>query len=196
MLFRSIPEDEILNYSKEKMPFVIIMGTRGKNQKEIDLLGSVTAEVIDRNRTMVFAIPEDTPFNSFSAVKHVGFITNFDQRDLIAFDTFFNNWNIFKFSVSLIYLADQKNIDDAKSKIKLDGIKEYFTKHYPNLDIQYDIVAYDDTLLSFDDYISKNKIDVITIVSYKRNIFARLFNPSIARKMIFHTDTPLLVING
>ncbi len=196
VLREGIPEDEILNYSKEKMPFVIIMGTRGKNQKEIDLLGSVTAEVIDRNRTMVFAIPEDTPFNSFSAVKHVGFITNFDQRDLIAFDTFFNNWNIFKFSVSLIYLADQKNIDDAKSKIKLDGIKEYFTKHYPNLDIQYDIVAYDDTLLSFDDYISKNKIDVITIVSYKRNIFARLFNPSIARKMIFHTDTPLLVING
>jgi len=26
-------------------------------------------------------------------------------------------------------------------------------------------------------------------------MFARLFNPSIAMKMIFHTDTPLLVIS-
>mgnify|MGYP002091299224 CR=1 FL=1 len=41
-----------------------------------------------------------------------------------------------------------------------------------------------------------NQIDIITLTSYKRNIFARLFNPSIARKMIFHSDTPLLVING
>lgn len=37
----------------------------------------------------------------------------------------------------------------------------------------------------------KNQKDI----AYKRNIFARLFNPSIARKMIFHSDTPLLVIN-
>ena len=45
-------------------------------------------------------------------------------------------------------------------------------------------------------YIKDNQIDIITLTSYKRNIFARLFNPSIARKMIFHSDTPLLVING
>ena len=46
-----------------------------------------------------------------------------------------------------------------------------------------------------DQYIKDNQIDIITLTSYKRNIFARLFNPSIARKMIFHSDTPLLVIN-
>lgn len=37
---------------------------------------------------------------------------------------------------------------------------------------------------------------IITLTSYKRNIFSRLFNPGIARKMIFHSDTPLLVIYG
>ena len=44
--------------------------------------------------------------------------------------------------------------------------------------------------------IKDNQIDIIALTSYKRNIFARLFNPSIARKMIFHSDTPLLVMNG
>ena len=57
------------------------MGTRGKNQKDIDLIGSVTAEVIDRSRTAVLAIPENTPFKQFSEVKRIAFITNFDQRD-------------------------------------------------------------------------------------------------------------------
>ena len=43
-----IPEEEILRYSKKEKPLVIVMGTRGESQKDIDLIGSVTAEVIDR----------------------------------------------------------------------------------------------------------------------------------------------------
>lgn len=45
------------------------MGTRGKNQKDIDLIGSVTAEIIERSHTTVLAIPENTPFNRFNEVK-------------------------------------------------------------------------------------------------------------------------------
>jgi len=96
----------------------------------------------------------------------------------------------------LIYLADAKEVKDTWNEIKLAGIKEYFQKQYPELEIHYDVVKNDDFLKSFDEYIKTNKIDIITLTSYKRNIFARLFNPSIARKMIFHSDTPLLVING
>ena len=196
ILREGIPEEEILRYSKEQRPRIIIMGTRGKNQKDADLIGSVTAEVIDRSRTAVLAIPENTPFKEFGSVRKVAFITNFDQRDLIAFDAFINAWKPFSFIVSLIYLADAKDSKDTWNEIKLAGIKEYFLKQYTELEIQYDVVKNDDFLKSFDEYIKTNQIDIITLTSYKRNIFARLFNPSIARKMIFHSDTPLLVING
>ena len=125
ILREGIPEEEILRYAKEQRPMVIIMGTRGKNQKDIDLIGSVTAEVIDRSRTAVLAIPENTPFKQFSEVKRIAFITNFDQRDLIAFEAFFNTWKSFHFSVSLIHLTDSK---DTWNEIKLAGIKEYFHK--------------------------------------------------------------------
>lgn len=196
VLREGIPEEEILRYSKEQHPRIIIMGTRGKNQKDIDLIGSVTAEVIERSRTAVLAIPENTPFQQFSEVRRVAFLTNFDQRDLIAFDSFISSWKPFHFSVSLIHLADAKDAKDTWNEIKLAGIKEYFNKQYPELEIQYKVVMNDDFLKSFDQYIEANQIDIITLTSYKRNIFARLFNPGIARKMIFHSDTPLLVING
>ena len=196
VLREGIPEEEILRYSKEQQPIITIMGTRGRSQKDVDLLGSVTAEVIERSRIPVLAIPENTPFNSFDSVKRIGFITNFNQRDLIAFDTFITAWNSFKFSITLLYLADPKTVTDAWNKIKLAGIKDYFQNQYPTLDIKYDIVLNDDLLENLDKYINESKIDVITIISYKRNIFARLFNPSIAKKVIFHSDTPLLVING
>lgn len=76
------------------------------------------------------------------------------------------------------------------------GFKEYFQKQYPQLEIYYDVVKNDNLLSSLDSYIKSNHIDIITLTSYKRNIFSRLFNPGIARKMIFHSDTPLLVIYG
>lgn len=193
ILREGIPEEEILRYAKEQRPKVIIMGTRGKSQKDIDLIGSVTAEIIDRSRTAVLAIPENTPFKEFNEVKRIAFLTNFDQRDLIAFEAFFNTWKSFHFSVSLIHLAESK---DTWNEIKLAGIKDYFQKQYPGLEIHYDVVMNDNLLKGLDKYIKDNQIDIITLTSYKRNIFARLFNPSIARKMIFHSDTPLLVING
>ena len=97
ILREGIPEEEILRYAKEQRPKVIIMGTRGKSQKDIDLIGSVTAEIIDRSRTAVLAIPENTPFKEFNEVKRIAFLTNFDQRDLIAFEAFFQYVEILSF---------------------------------------------------------------------------------------------------
>lgn len=193
ILREGIPEEEILRYAKENQPQLIVMGTRGKNQKDIDLIGSVTAEVIERCKTTVLAIPENTPLRDFVKMKRIAFMTTFDQRDLISFDSFIHSIKPFKFSISLIHLSEEKNID-TWNEIKLAGIKEYFHKQYPQLDIQYDVVPNDNFLNSLDYYIEKNKIDIIALTSYKRNIFSRLFNPGIARKMIFHSDTPLLVI--
>ena len=188
-----IPEEEILRYVKDCCPRIVIMGTRGKNQKDLDLIGSVTAEVIERSRVPVLAIPENTPFRQFSEVKHIAFITNFDQRDLIAFDSLIASFKSFRYSVSLIHLS---GIKDTWDEIKLGGIKEYFHKQYPQLDIHYDVVQDDDLLNNLEQYIEKENIDIIALTSYRRNIFYRLFNPSIARKMIFHSDTPMLVLTN
>lgn len=193
VLREGIPEEEILRYVKDCCPRIVIMGTRGKNQKDLDLIGSVTAEVIERSRVPVFAIPENTPFRQFSEVKHIAFITNFDQRDLIAFDSLIASFKSFRFSVSLIHLS---GIKDTWDEIKLGGIKEYFHKQYPQLDIHYDVVQDDDLLNNLEQYIEKENIDIIALTSYRRNIFYRLFNPSIARKMIFHSDTPMLVLTN
>lgn len=194
ILREGIPEEEILRYAKEYDPVLIVMGTRGKNQKDIDLIGSVTAEVIDRSKVTVLAIPENSSLKEFIQAKRVVFITNFDQRDLISFDSFIHSIKPFQFSIYLIHLSEDVNEKNTWNEIKLAGIKEYFNKQYPELEIEYDVVLNDDFLNSLDQYIKEHAIDIIALTSYKRNIFSRLFNPGIARKMIFHSDTPLLVI--
>ncbi len=193
-LREGIPEEEIVRYARRHKVNLIIMGTRGSNQKKLDLIGSVTAEVIDRCRTTVFAIPENIPYQTFEQVKRIAFMTDFDARDLLALDKLLENEFPFtKPNVSLVHIADQENEWDI---IELGGIKEYLLKNHPEIAVDYTIIKDDDNFSdSLSNYITEQQIDVICMTSYRRNIFARLFNPSIARKMIFHSDTPLLVIN-
>ena len=54
----------------------------------------------------------------------------------------------------------------------------------------------EDILSAYDKFIHDNNIDVVSMTTHRRNLFSRLFNPSMARKMVFHTDTPMLVFHA
>ena len=91
------------------------------------------------------------------------------------------------------------NISTSKNEwneIRLTGVREYFQKQYPDANITYSVLADGDLLLAIEKFVRDEQIDVIALSTYRRNILARMFNPSIARKMLFHTDTPLLVMHA
>lgn len=48
VLREGIPEEEILYYIRQEKPLIVVMECRGEHQKDLDLIGSVTAEVIER----------------------------------------------------------------------------------------------------------------------------------------------------
>lgn len=193
ILEEGIPEEEIIRYTKEHNPALIVMGTRGKDQKDVDLIGSVTAEVIETSRVPVFAMPEHTAFTKIEEVKHIAFATNFDQKDLLVFDALMKVIRRFGITVSFVHVSAK---EDAWNEVKLAGIQEYFKKQYPSLNANYHVIDSSDTLNALDAFIKKENIDILALSNHKRNIFARLFNPSIARKMLFHSDTPLLVLKA
>ena len=186
-----LPEEEIDYFCKKNTPVMVFMGTRGKNQKDFDLIGSVTAEVIDRSKVPVFAIPENTPFTSFSDIKSIAFGTSFEQKDLVAADSLFRMFKNYNIKYYLFHITSKQ---DSWNEIKLSGIKDYFEKQYPQTSIKYDIIGANDFVLNLEKFVRDYKIDIISLTTHKRNIFARMFNPSMARKMLFHTDTPMLVL--
>ena len=193
MLREGVPEEEILSYARHEKPLIIVMGTRGEHQKDLELIGSVTAEVIERSPVFVYAIPEQAPSKSIEDIHKVALFTSFDQRDLIAFDSLITTFKDNHFEVTFIHINSHEQ-KRTWNEITLAGIKEYFKKQYPQLEFNYLTVGEEHLLNNLDQFVQENKIDVICTSNYKRNIFARLFNPSIARKMLFHANTPLLVI--
>ena len=193
ILREGLPEDEIISFSKEYHPTLIVMGTRGKSQKDMDLIGSVTGEVIEANNVPVLAVPENFPYNDLAKVQNVAFATSFNQRDLLAFDEFMGIMKPYK---NNIYIFNISTSHDEWNEIRLSGVNQYFKKQYPEADITHQVLADGDLLLAVEKFILENNIDVIALSTYRRNILARMFNSSIARRMLFHTDTSLLVMHA
>ena len=190
-LREGLPEEEIIAYAKENRPTLIVMGTRGNKQKNIDLIGSVTAEVIEATNVPLLAIPENFSDDSINKIKHFAFATSFNESDVLAFDKFSNLFNDNTADIQIFNTSTSKN---EWNEIRLTGFCEYLKKRYPNLIINFTVLQDGDLLEAIDQFVKDKKIDLIAFSTYRRSLIMRIFNPSIARKMLFHSNTPLLVI--
>lgn len=186
-----IPEDVIIETAESLHPQLVVMGTRGKDKKEEDLIGSVTAEVIEHCMAPVLAIPESCSINT-TAMQNVLFATNFDEKTLLALDRMMEILKYFSVKINFAHFASHQ---DAWNEVMLSGIKSYFQKKFPNIETNYSVISGNDELLAFDRFIADQKIDMIMLNTHKRSFIARLFNPSIARKMVFHARTSVLVFH-
>ncbi|MDR2472741.1 MAG: universal stress protein [Tannerella sp.] len=186
-----LPEDVIIAYSNDIQPAMIVMGTRGKSRKNLDLIGSVTAEIIEHTQFPLLAIPENVVFNNLNDAENVAFAVSFKQQDLTAFDRFNS---LLKGYCPSIHLFNISTSHDEWNEIRLTGTREYLQKHYPELSIIFTVLDDMDLLLAIEKFVQEKSIDVIALTTYRHSMIDRIFNPSIARKMLFHTNTALLVI--
>jgi len=193
-LKEGVPEDAILAYAKDHEPSLIVMGTRGKDQKEADFIGSVTAEIIDRSRVPVLAVPENMSLFDKDMVYNVAFASGFDQKDLLAFDKMMQFLKPFNIKVFLTHIQPRK--DKNYSKEQVQGIESYFSKNYEGFNFEFLSIKEEHLLTGLQTVIQDKNIGLLVLNSRKRNLFTHLFNPSVAHKMIFHSDTPMLVFHS
>jgi len=191
---KGIAEEEIVRYAKEYEPWLIIMGTRGKDRKSVDLIGSVTAEVIDMSRYPVLVIPEDFEYKGLANIKKVLYTTSFDEADFKALDVlekFLRPWN-----VKIICVHVEPKEHSKWDEVRMQGLNEYMKKTYNHTDVVCDLIDSDDFLEGIENYVKEHDIDFISITTKKRSFISRMFNPSIAKKMLFHSTTPMLVFHS
>lgn len=191
-----IPEEQILEYAELINPLAIIMGTRGCSQKDLDLIGSVTAEVMERANVPVFTIPENTHFITFDNVKQIACSTNFDDEDVEYYNGLLKLINKMASSDVTVHFIHYDSNDDSWAEIKLRGLKDHYSELFPTIHIESHLLKGSDLLTTYDEFIRNNEVDVISLTTHKRSLLTRMFNPSMARKIVFHTNTPMLVFHA
>ncbi|MDO9154971.1 MAG: universal stress protein [Paludibacter sp.] len=188
-LKEGVPEDQILDYCKKNNPALVIMGTRGK-KIDNEVIGSVTAEVMESCVSPVFAVPVQMQLKTPEEIQRVAFLTNFDQKDLIAIDRTISLFNSGKLEIFFIH-ASEKN--EAWDEVMLGGIKSYFSNHYPTIRTHYALLGNSYSPEIIEEYMKEKNIDVLAFNTRRRRLLSRLFNPGMAYKMVLYSDIPLFV---
>jgi nucleotide-binding universal stress UspA family protein len=194
LLTKGVAEDEIIRFSKSYEPSVIMMGTRGKDRKSTDLIGSVTAEVIDMARVPVLAVPEDFPYSGIKSLGNVLYLTNFEEADFKALEIL--ERLLKPLGVKIICAHFGPELKNKWDEVRMAGLREYLKNKYNETDVVCDLVPSEDFWVGIEGYVRQNKVQMMCITTHRRNIISRLLNPSIAKKMLFHSTTPLLVFHA
>ena len=186
-------DEDILAYAHENNSQLIVLGSTGKSEHE-DTVGSVAVDVMYNARVPVLIVPENTPNLELEHFSKVLYATNFDEKDFVALDKLMSILYPFDIKVVCAHVGRPKG--NGWDLAKLNGMKDVLVEKYRSESFECRLIVGDDTLDSLEHFIEKEKIDILSLTTHKRNMISRLFNPSLARKMIFHTHTPLLVFHA
>ena len=192
-LVSGIASEEIISMSEQYKPDVIIIGSRGQGERENDLIGSVTAKIIEDTKVPVLVIPEDSLYQGIATI-NILYATNFDDSDYKALKKLMNIMSPFDIRFYCVHIGTQES--NVWDKVKMDGLKEKLLSQYNDYEIECLIIEEDDFFKALQEIIREKRIDIISLVTHKRNLITKLLNPSVARKVLFHTNIPFLVFHS
>lgn len=190
-VLQGIPEAVIVEYAREIKPTIIVMGTRGKHQKEEDLIGSVTAEVLDATEHPLLIIPDGLEPHDLVPVRNVMIYCLLEQTDIETVSLYLSKIASSDCAIKLAHIRGKR---EKLSEERLEAFRKFCEKNFP--DNRYETVLFDDEdfLDDFNKCLIDNEIKLLVLPNRKRNIFTRLFNPSIAHRLFFHTDTAMVIL--
>lgn len=190
-LQEGVAEEAILEYCKTAPPELVVMSTRGVSKKESELIGSVTAEVLDSCRVPLFTVPENCTIKSIEGITNLLMICNLDQHDILTIDALMRMFDYPQCSVTLVPAIQRKN---SHIKEKIEALASFFNSNYPMAKFNARVSDTNEYRHEIDKLITENNIELLIIPNKKTNIFSRIFRPTLAHKCLFERDIPMLVI--
>lgn len=186
-----LPEVVIRDLSRSLRPQVIVMSTRNRHHKAEDLVGSVTAEVLDSCSAPLLTVPEDYDFPGIRAIKRLVFFCNLDGQDAISMEVFLK---IFEYPECSITLVPVNMKYGTSTHGKLESMRRLFADCYPLVTFgvkRFDVRDFKKEILRF---LEDEGVELLIVQNKKKNIFARLLNPGIAHVLFYERDMPMLVL--
>ncbi len=192
-LINGLGVDEILDYSKKYKPALIVMGTRGLTHDNYKAFGRVVSKVIEESTIPVLAIPFGNK-KVISGIKTMLYATDFDPSDFSALNRMIQMLSPFDIGIHCVHVCfvEKKPWDT----VKLDELKTHLLSEYKDVNISFSNIVSDNIINGLETYIRENNIDALAVTAHKRNLFEKIFIPSVSRKIYSETGKPLLVFHS
>lgn len=176
----------ILNTAKKENAELIIMGTKGATGLKEVFLGSITGEVMEKASCPVLAIPDEAVFDH--NIDRIGISTEFTNEDEKALEEVLKFASPFGAQVFCLHVCTE-NLDECIKK--LDALRLKYADHS---NLHFKLVSDHTVTKALNKYLEDEKIDVMAMLTHRRNFLQELFNYSRAKKTIYHSKVPILAI--
>jgi nucleotide-binding universal stress UspA family protein len=169
---------------EEKIDFVV-MGTSGASGWEAFFLGSNAGSVISAIDVPVLSVPLEAKFKK---VETIGFTTRYRAKDKKALKDVLNIAKKMKAKVRCLYVKTS-NSDVPEITMK------HWEKEFEEEPVIFSVIPSDDVKGTIIDFILFKEIDILAMITYKRNFFVELFKPSLTQKFANSSDIPILAMH-
>lgn len=170
---------------KEEDIDFIVMGTSGATGWESFFIGSNTGSVVATVDVPVLSVPVEAQFDK---IETIGFTTRFRDKDK---DSLRQVIKIAKKTAAKIKCLYVKT---SKSDVSDETINQWKTE-FENEPVTFLIVKSDFVKENIMDFVSHKNIDILAMITHKRNFFSELFNPSLTKKISDISIVPILAMH-
>ena len=165
---------------------LIVMGTTGaRGLKEI-VLGSVAGEILENAPCPVLAVPEEAVFDG--AIDKIAFTTNYLPEERAALAELLKlfaplNVDVHTVNVDLAHTAEYHG--------RMDEFAAATPAEYAER-MHYHVLDGTDFESTLTDFLEDNGVDILAMVTRRRNFLQELFHYSKTKAMSYHSRIPVL----
>jgi nucleotide-binding universal stress UspA family protein len=170
---------------QENIDFVV-MGTKGAEGWLDSFLGTNTGAVISDVSVPVLSVPVGAKFNRF---KNIAFTTRFREKDIEALVKVLIMAKKLHAKVKCLY------IKTSESDVNTAVINKWKSHFEEENNLEFFIIPSDEVTNSIEDFLISQDIDLLAMLTYKRNFFIEFFTSTTTQKLSYHLKTPILAFH-
>ena len=179
------------DYMENINPLMIVMGTIGKNNLENKIFGSLAAQTIRNPKSIVLAIPEKAKFNNLSEIV---FATDYHIKDKTCIEFITKITKYYKSRLKVIHISTLEEDLEEKQNF-ISKLESQISHVVSNQKLHFELLYGEDAEDKLLEFLEKSKPDMLCLITRKRSFIERIFDRSLAKNMVNHTNIPVLVFS-
>ncbi len=183
--------EDIIDFAEQFKYELIVMGTRGANSLETKLLGTNSTAVLSQSRIPVLVVPHR---NEVKAFEKILFAADLQPESLSVLPQVVEFARAFNAKLIVLHVStENEKLDSSQIEERIRNIQGKID--YPNVEY-YNFWFEGSVIEGLETYAEAEGADLVAMATHthRKNLFQRIFYPSMTGKMAALARIPLLAL--
>ena len=175
----------ILRTANKNKADLIVMGTTGAGKMEKYFFGTVSGKVLEEAHCPVVVVPVTAEFDG--VIDNIAVATNFTPEDAKLIEAIRKFRDVMGCHLHVVHVNTEDNVTTDEQ------LKSFCEPWQNDKNITKHCISNKDINEGLDTFVREKNIDLLALLSHKRNWFEEIFQKNRAKELAFQYSIPLLV---